>query len=149
MRKVRVYLDNCCFNRPYDDQTQLRIFLESQAKLAIQNKIKDGEIELVTSYMTAYENAQNPFENKKKNIFAFQNKYSSYYVGEDNIEKVKANSLEIEKTGIKHLDACHIVCAIEAKSDYFISTDDRLLKYQTNEVKMIIPVDFILETEDM
>lgn len=30
---MRVYLDNCCYNRPYDDQTQLRISLESQAKL--------------------------------------------------------------------------------------------------------------------
>jgi len=23
-RKYRIYLDNCCFNRPYDDQTLLR-----------------------------------------------------------------------------------------------------------------------------
>ena len=29
--KLRIYLDNCCFNRPYDDQSQLRISLETQA----------------------------------------------------------------------------------------------------------------------
>ena len=30
--KLRIYLDNCCFNRPYDDQSQLRISLETQAR---------------------------------------------------------------------------------------------------------------------
>jgi hypothetical protein len=37
--KIKVYLDNCCFNRPYDDQTQLRIELETKAKLYIQQQI--------------------------------------------------------------------------------------------------------------
>ena len=37
---MRVYLDNCCYNRPYDDQTQLRISLESQAKLYVQELLK-------------------------------------------------------------------------------------------------------------
>ena len=35
--KYRIYLDNCCFNRPYYDQSQLKIYLETQAKLYIQN----------------------------------------------------------------------------------------------------------------
>ena len=33
----RIYLDNCCFNRPYDDQTQLNIYLETQAKLHVKS----------------------------------------------------------------------------------------------------------------
>jgi hypothetical protein len=32
----RIYLDNCCFNRPYDDQAYLTIKLESEAKLFVQ-----------------------------------------------------------------------------------------------------------------
>jgi len=38
---MRVYLDNCCYNRPYDDQTQMRINLETQAKLYIQQLIRE------------------------------------------------------------------------------------------------------------
>ena len=30
---LRIYLDNCCYNRPYDDQSQIRISLEAQAKI--------------------------------------------------------------------------------------------------------------------
>jgi hypothetical protein len=36
---MMVYLDKCCFNRPFDDQKQLRIRLEAVAKLGIQEKI--------------------------------------------------------------------------------------------------------------
>ncbi|MFN0197095.1 MAG: PIN domain protein, partial [Planctomycetaceae bacterium] len=33
---MRIYLDNCCFNRPFDDQRQIRVRLETEAKLCIQ-----------------------------------------------------------------------------------------------------------------
>ena len=33
---MRVYLDNCCYSRPFDDQSQLRVRLEIEAKLEIQ-----------------------------------------------------------------------------------------------------------------
>ena len=41
---MRVYLDNCCYNRPYDDQTSTTISLETQAKLKIQELIKNQKI---------------------------------------------------------------------------------------------------------
>jgi hypothetical protein len=40
-KKLRVYLDNCCYNRPFDDQEQRSVQLETQAKLWIQDLIKD------------------------------------------------------------------------------------------------------------
>ena len=46
---MRIYLDNCCYNRPYDDQEYLSIQLEAQSKIYIQNKICDGIYELATS----------------------------------------------------------------------------------------------------
>lgn len=48
---MRIYMDLCCFNRPYDDQGQTRIRLETEAKLVIQQKIWDGECQLVWSAM--------------------------------------------------------------------------------------------------
>ena len=52
---MKIYLDNCCFNRPYDDQTQIRISLETQAKLYIQDLVKRKQIDLVTSYVLWFE----------------------------------------------------------------------------------------------
>lgn len=62
---MKVYLDNCCYNRPYDDQTQIRIHLETEAKLHIQDMIKNGEFALVTSYVLEYENGKNRFSHKR------------------------------------------------------------------------------------
>lgn len=62
---MRIYLDNCCFNRPYDDQSHLKIRLESEAKLGIQEKIRSSEYDLVWSYILDYENKKIRFWNEK------------------------------------------------------------------------------------
>ena len=46
---MRIYLDNCCFNRPYDDQSSFRVLLETQAKLYVQEKVRQGLYDLVCS----------------------------------------------------------------------------------------------------
>ena len=63
-----IYLDNCCFNRPFDDQKQIRIHIETEAKLFIQSKILAGEFRLAWSYILDYENAANPFPERKETI---------------------------------------------------------------------------------
>ena len=61
---MRVYLDNCCFNRPFDDQTALTIRLETEAKLHIQDAVHAGRFALGWSYVLDYENAANPLEGR-------------------------------------------------------------------------------------
>ena len=63
---MKIYLDNCCFNRPFDDQRQIRIHLESEAKLFIQNLVLQNKITFVWSYILDYENSFNPFDERKK-----------------------------------------------------------------------------------
>ena len=62
---MRVYLDNCCFNRPFDDQRQLRIRLEAEAKLRIQELIREGGLQLARSYVLDFENSNNPFVDRR------------------------------------------------------------------------------------
>jgi hypothetical protein len=65
---MKIYLDNCCFNRPFDSQSQARIRLETEAKLRIQERVVRGELELVWSYMLDYESSVNPFEERRTAI---------------------------------------------------------------------------------
>ena len=148
MKRLRIYLDNCCYNRPYDDQTQLSVHLEALAKLSIQQQIRDNEVDLVTSYILTAENTANRFEAKRKDIQAFINRYTHTYVSEANADHVKQIAQEIMDTGIKLLDACHVACAVIADCDYFISTDKRLLKYHSDHLKIVNPTAYILETEE-
>ncbi|MCR4764357.1 MAG: hypothetical protein K5696_12595 [Lachnospiraceae bacterium] len=140
---MRIYLDNCCYNRPYDDQSQLRIYLESQAKMAVQTKIRQGEIELVTSYMNFYESSANPYEMRRVNIQRFLQDYATVHVSEQMDDCVLEKVTAIENTGIKHKDACHVACAVLADCDFFLTTDDRLLKYKSDEIELLNPVTFI------
>ena len=63
-----VYLDNCCYNRPFDEQKNVAIRLETDAKLFIQEQIRIGIIDLVWSFVMDYENGKNPFADKKERI---------------------------------------------------------------------------------
>lgn len=144
---MKVYLDNCCYNRPYDDQTQIRIYLETEAKLHIQDIVKNGDIDLVTSYVLEYENGKNRFFHKRQAISDFMNNNESYYVGIERDEEVKKIAKDIVQTGVKSIDALHVACAVLAGSDYFITTDDRLLKYQTEDIQVVTPGEFIRRLE--
>jgi len=141
MKKARIYLDNCCFNRPYDDQTQLRIELETKAKLFIQHQITEKRISFVSSVILEYENNDNPYALRKLVIQDFL-KHASDYV--DKSEEVVTIANEISAKGIKTKDASHLACAIYAKCDYFLTTDDKLLKHKDERISIINPVDFIM-----
>lgn len=65
---MRLYLDNCCFNRPFDDQSTLTIRLETEAKLDIQAAIRTGQYSLGWSYVLDYENAANPLAEHRSEI---------------------------------------------------------------------------------
>jgi len=59
---MRIYLDIFCFNSPYDDQTQPRIRIETEAKIVIQQKVKNAECELLWSSILDFECAKNLYE---------------------------------------------------------------------------------------
>ncbi len=141
---MRIYLDNCCYNRPYDDQTNLRVSLETQAKLRVQEEIKAGKHELVTSYMLRYEYSVNPYEMRKNQIMDFIKNNTYVYVTDKNKDEYEKKANEIMEKGVHYKDSIHIACAIAAKCEYLLTTDDRMLRFRSDEITIINPVDFIV-----
>jgi len=141
---VRVYLDNCCFNRPFDDQRQTRVRLEAEAKLCIQEHIRSGTLELVWSYMVDFENAANPFEERRTTISGWRH-YATADVEETARLLQNANSLATR--GLKAKDAIHIACAIAGQYTYFVTTDDDLLKRRQtiHDITVIDPTTLVRE----
>jgi len=125
----------------------MRIYLETQAKLHIQDMIRKGDLELVTSYVLDYENDKNRSLQKKKAIERFIREYSRVYVSDRNKSEIGKYADEIMKTGVKEKDAYHAACAIIAQCKYFITTDDRLLKYYSEEIYLVTPGEFIRRME--
>ncbi len=140
MGKLRVYLDNCCFNRPYDDQTQLRIELETKAKLFIQRLVLQGKLDLAWSYMLDYENVNNSHYQKRIAIAKWK-QLSCVDVNET--PEILDASKNIQSTGIKNADAIHIACALYSNCNFFITTDDRALRYVNKNIIICDPVMFL------
>jgi len=125
MKQLKIYLDNCCFNRPYDDQSQLSVYLETQAKLEIQEKIKNRNIELVWSTILDFENSANSDEAVKIEIESWR-KLAAVIIHQNNEIIAAANNLK--SFGLKSKDSLHISCAIAANCDYFVTVDKGILK---------------------
>lgn len=144
---MRVYLDMCCFNRPYDDQSQLKVAMEAQSKLHIQNQIREGKLDLIGSYTLDYEVSRNPYEMRRQSIVQFIHDNMRGYVGAERSDTIKQIADKIMQTGVKEKDAYHVASAIYAGCDYFILTDRRLLKYKSDRIRLVTPIEFVTETE--
>ena len=138
--RLKIYLDNCCYNRPYDDQTQLKIEIETKAKLFIQNLAAEKKIDLVWSYILDYENSLNAFSQKAAAIQKWQ-KLSIADI-EETPEIIRLSN-EIKKSGINDADSLHIACAVEAKCNYLITVDKRMINYNNENIIICDPVEFL------
>ena len=125
-------------------QSQLRIRLESEAKLQIQEDIRLGSLKLIWSYILDYENSKNPFRERREQITKWRT-YSEVDIGGD--EKIVGVATMINQHGIKKIDSLHIACAIKAKAEYFLTTDDQILKKAilVKDIKITDPIEFIKE----
>ena len=144
---MKVYLDMCCYNRPYDDQSQMKVAMEAQSKLHIQNLIKEGKLELIGSYTLDYEVSRNPYEMRRKSIVQFIHDNMKGYVGVERDDTIRPMAEQLMENGVKEKDAYHVASAMYAGCDYFISTDVRLLKHKSDKIKLVTPIEFITETE--
>lgn len=141
---MRIYLDNCCFNRPFDDQSQIRIRLEAEAKLRIQRDIQNGSIDLIWSYILEAENMANPFE-ERKNAIGDWRQHSIVAMKETNTILNKAEILT--QIGLRSKDALHLSCAISGGCEYFLTTDDKILNKNrlVTEIILMDPIGFVKE----
>ena len=122
---MRLYLDMCVYNRPFDDQSQPRIMIETQIFIMLLSMISQGRFELVNSFALGYENSKNPnIENMLKisDCLEYSTDYITFEAG------ILDSSMELEKYGLAGMDAIHIACAEKAKADFFVTCDDGLIK---------------------
>lgn len=141
--RLRIYLDNCCYNRPFDEQSEQRVWEESQAKIKIQTRIKTYEYELASSYTLRYEYSRIKDDSKRNYINSFVEENTEVYVDESYKDELDDIAAKIMATGVKMHDAYHVASAIAAQCDYFLTTDDRLLKYQDDRIKITTPDEFL------
>jgi hypothetical protein len=143
---IRIYLDNCCFKRPYDAQVQARVRRETQAKLAVQRRITEGALELAWSYMLDFENQANPFEERSE-VIARGKRAAVVDVQETPALLLRAR--ELAGQGLRPADALHVACAMAARCAFFVTTDALLVKNMRDYsgIAVLDPAQFVIEVQ--
>jgi predicted nucleic acid-binding protein len=140
---MKLYLDLCVYNRPFDDQGQPRIVVETVEFMFLLEKAINKEMTIINSFVLEYENSKSPLIDRRDKIEDLL-KIASEYVRYS--ERLENRAEEIEKRGFMAMDALHIACAEAAKSDFFITCDDLLLrKGKANNDKLKVRIVGLME----
>lgn len=145
-----IYLDVCCLNRPFDDQTQPRIHMESESVIQILKYCYRGEWELLGSEAVDIEISRTPDEIRRTaaNILA-----AIAHQNQSITQEVKHRASELEGKGFHGFDALHLACAEQGGAEILLTTDDQFLniskKYSTLlETQVENPVEWLMEVSD-
>lgn len=144
---MKIYLDTCCLNRPFDDQEQERVRLETEAVMIILARLQRKEWEWLGSQALEIEIDRAPEVDQRsrlKRVAGFAR--NVVIIGQKELDR----AIELEKFGFSGFDAVHLACAESGSADIFLSTDDRLLKRAKRHakkirVKVANPLDWLKE----
>ena len=139
---MKIYFDSCCYNRPFDDDSQDRIKLESDSILAIAARAYLSDSEIVGSAALIMELSNISDEVRKENVAAMY-RIATGYVKRD--ETVIERALQLQKEGMHPMDSMHVALAEKAQA-VFLTVDDKLLKICNRlKIKAMNPIDFLKE----
>lgn len=123
--KYRIYLDTCCLNRPFDDQSQLRIRLETEAVIHILKMCEEKTWELVSSQVVDAEILQIADTKRRRRVaLIIESAVESVRVD----ESLESRALELERLGFAAFDALHLASAEAIGVDVLLTTDDRFMR---------------------
>jgi predicted nucleic acid-binding protein len=143
---LKLYLDNCCYNRPFDDLRQEKNNLEAQAIKLIIDKYWKDEFEIYTSDALVIEMNNIKDQIKKAKVLEVYNKLNLINIPFSN--NIIKRASELRQYNIKNMDSLHIAYAESSNIDYFITTDKLLINASSRanlNVKVINPISFIME----
>jgi predicted nucleic acid-binding protein len=124
-----VYLDICCFKRPFDDASQPRVRREAEAVASILDAVTEGRLRLVRSPAHDLENERNPRDDRR---LATRLWLRAAVVEAVPSPEAAARARELALLGFSPLDALHLAFAEQAAAKWFATTDDALLKRARN-----------------
>ena len=147
MQRVFVYLDVCALSRPFDDQSFLRIRLETEAVNLILSKVQEGHFKLAVSSVHYAEIRAIPDTLERLKLLSIIERYGVLL----DIDKTNARKRadELVRLGFGPADAAHVAYA-ESGNVSFITCDDKLLKKCEKYVTIIwcgSPVRFCTEED--
>jgi hypothetical protein len=121
---MKLYLDMCCLKRPFDDQTDARVQVETTALEAILQLCRTGRQEMVGSDALRFENSRNP--NPQRREFA-ETLFGLAARDVRHAPTIERRAQDWQNAGVPLLDSLHLASAEQIGADVFCTCDDVLL----------------------
>jgi PIN domain len=122
---MRLYLDLCCLKRPYDNQSDERVRLETVALETVLRLCQVGVHELLWSDPLRVESADDPNPKRQAVVEYVRN---AAVLAVDHSPAVEQRAVAWNNAGVRLLDALHLASAEVGQADYFCTCDDSLSK---------------------
>lgn len=147
---MRIYLDVCCLNRPFNDQAQQRIRLEAEAVRAILARIHAEEWVWISSSAVRYELLQTPDPDRRSKLSNLTLAASEVLPSSP---AVLNRASDLVRQGFPPIDALHLSFAEQGSCDILFTTDDRFAGRcvrlsPSSRVRVVNPAAWILEAGD-
>lgn len=143
---LNVYLDNCCYNRPFDDRSNIKNYLEREAVLLVMQMAYDGNCRIIGSDVLEREMLMISNVEKRRNVETLYQHVISNVIKINNSIANRAGKI-MEQSSMKAFDSLHMASA-EKAADVLLTTDVKFIKtanrIETN-IKVLNPISFILE----
>ena len=142
---IRIYMDVCCMNRPFDDLSQDRVQFEADAVLAVLSRCKSGKWTLVSSEVVDLESSKSSNRERLNKVRTLCSIAKERLIID---EDVTERAMEFQRCGIKVMDSLHLAVAETHAIDVFLTTDDNFLRavkrIKTN-ITVANPVVWLME----
>jgi predicted nucleic acid-binding protein len=145
---MRIYLDCCSLQRPFDDKSQPRIAVEAEAVLVILALCESGRLNLISSDALLFEISRIPDQDRRDDALAILK------IAKETIElttELESLAGRLEASGLKPLDALHLAFASALKADYFCTCDDKFLKkaqsFDKLNTRVVSPTELVMELD--
>ena len=143
---MKIYLDNCCYNRLFDDRSNIKNYLEREAILIIMQKAYDGEEEIIGSDILDIEISKITNSVKRNDVEGVYRTLISKSIEID--ERIETRANEIMKiSNIKAFDSLHLASA-EAEADILLTTDMKFLRNCKKVLCKVVvknPIEYVME----
>ena len=121
---LRIYLDTCCLSRLFDDQTQTRVYQETEVIRWIISQFRAGRWTWISSDTLMDKVERNQDLDQRLQIKSWLTEaHQTVTVGVNEIARGK----QLEVLSFEELDALHLACSESGSVDIFLTTDDGLL----------------------
>ena len=143
---MRLYLDCCCYNRPFDDLSQNRIHDESEAVLSILRRSQtDGTVVLGSTILQMEIDEIRDAGKRSKVESLYQS--AKAFVNFDDAIQLRAERMQ-QGAAVHTMDSLHLASAEAGQADVFLTTDDKLLRACRKlelSVRVMNPVAYLAE----